>query len=74
LDTNSGDDLNMGFFRNAVFRNPPSLGMNVAQQLGVASLPIDQTPQLTTNGYNNIGADHNTDQVNITKRLRLSVL
>jgi len=59
-------DLNMGFFRNAVFRNPPSLGMNVAQQLGVASLPIDQTPQLTTNGYNNIGADTNTDQVNIT--------
>lgn len=68
-------DLNMGFFRNAVFRNPPSLGMNVAQQLGIASLPLDQTPQLTMNQtqqqstggyYNNIGADTNTDQVNIT--------
>jgi hypothetical protein len=59
-------DLNMGFFRNAVYRNPPSLGLNVAQQLGIASLPLDQTPQLTYNGYSNIGADTNTNQVNIT--------
>ena len=60
-------DFNMGFFRNAVFRNPPSLGLpNVAQQLGITNLPLDQTPQLTYNGYSNIGADTNTNQINIT--------
>lgn len=59
-------DINMGFFRNAVFRNPPSLGLNVAAQLGIASLPLDQTPQLTYNGNSNIGANTNTNQTNIT--------
>lgn len=59
-------DINMGFFRNNVRRNPPGTGMNASQQLGIASLPLDQTPQITINGYNNIGADTNTNQINIT--------
>jgi hypothetical protein len=59
-------DLNMGFFRNVVLRNPPGAGLNAAQQLGIASLPLDQTPQITDPGFSNIGADTNTNQVNIT--------
>ncbi|AEU36898.1 TonB-dependent receptor [Granulicella mallensis] len=59
-------DLNMGFFRNVVLRNPPGAGMNASQQLGIASLPLDQTPQITDPGFDNIGADTNTNQVNIT--------
>lgn len=59
-------DLNFGFFRNVVLRNPPGAGMNAAQQLGIASLPLDQTPQMTSPGFSNIGADTNTNQVNIT--------
>ena len=59
-------DFNMGFFRNAVFRNPPGVAPDVAQQLGIATLPLTQVPQLTYNGYSNVGADTNTDQVNIT--------
>lgn len=59
-------DLNMGFFRNAVFRNPPGSGLNAGSAFGIARLPLDQTPQMTINGYNNIGADTNTNQTNIT--------
>ncbi|MEI9980891.1 MAG: carboxypeptidase regulatory-like domain-containing protein [Edaphobacter sp.] len=59
-------DLNMGFFRNVVLRNPPGVGFGAAQQLGIASLPLDQTPEITDPGFNNIGADTNTNQVNIT--------
>jgi len=59
-------DLNFGFFRNVVLRNPPGAGMNAAQQLGIATLPLDQTPQITDPGFTNIGADTNTNQVNIT--------
>ncbi len=59
-------DLNMGFFRNVVLRNPPGVGFNAAQSLGIASLPLDQTPELTNPGISNIGADTNTNQVNIT--------
>lgn len=61
-------DLNMGFFRNVVLRNPPGAGLNAAQQLGIASLPLDQTPELTfgSGAISNIGADTNTNQVNIT--------
>jgi hypothetical protein len=67
-------DLNMGYFRNAVFRNPPGFGMNAGQQTGIASLPLDQMPQIivggssssATNGISNMGADTNTNQVNIT--------
>ena len=59
-------DLNMGFFRNVVLRNPPGAGLNAAQQLGIASLPLDQTPEITDPGISNIGADTNTNQVNIT--------
>ncbi|MBB5062440.1 TonB-dependent receptor [Granulicella mallensis] len=71
-------DLNMGFFRNVVLRNPPGAGQNASQQLGIASLPLDQTPELifgattgatstsSTNAISDIGADTNTNQVNIT--------
>ncbi len=59
-------DLNMGFFRNAVYRNPPGAGMNAGQTLGIASLPLDQTPQITSPAFSSIGADTNTDQINIT--------
>jgi hypothetical protein len=59
-------DLNMGFFRNAVYRNPPGVADNLAQTIGIARLPLDQVPQLTYNGYSSIGADTNTNQVNIT--------
>jgi hypothetical protein len=72
-------DLNMGFFRNVVLRNPPGVGQNAATALGIASLPLDQTPQISASantqslnnasnnfGFSNIGADTNTNQVNIT--------
>ncbi len=59
-------DLNMGFFRNVVLRNPPGSGLNAAQTLGITSLPLDQMPQLTSPGFSNIGSDTNTNQVNIT--------
>ncbi len=70
-------DLNMGFFRNVVLRNSPGVGMNAATTLGIASLPLDQTPQISASataqnntsnnfGFSNIGADTNTNQVNIT--------
>ena len=70
-------DLNMGFFRNVVLRNPPGVGQNAATTLGIASLPLDQTPQISASssaqssssnnfGFSNIGADTNTNQVNIT--------
>ena len=70
-------DLNMGFFRNVVLRNPPGTGTNVAQTIGIASLPLNQMPQISASataqdstsnnfGFSNIGADTNTNQVNIT--------
>src|SRR5205807_781898 len=59
-------DVNFGFTRNVVLRNPPGASMNAAQQLGTATLPLDQTPQITSPGFTNIGADTNTNQVNIT--------
>jgi hypothetical protein len=70
-------DLNMGFFRNVVLRNPPGVGQNASATLGIASLPLDQTPQISASttaqdstsnnfGFSNIGADTNTNQVNIT--------
>ena len=70
-------DLNMGFFRNVVLRNPPGTGGNVASTLGIGILPLNQTPQISASataqdsasnnfGFSNIGADTNTDQVNIT--------
>jgi hypothetical protein len=59
-------DLNMGFFRNVVLRNPPGAGLGASAQLGIGSLPLDQTPELTNPGISNIGADTNTNQVNIT--------
>ncbi len=59
-------DLNMGFFRNAVYRNPPGTGTGIASTLGIASLPLSQTPELTSPGFSNIGSDTNTNQVNIT--------
>lgn len=70
-------DLNMGFFRNVVLRNPPGTEGNVAQTIGIASLPLNQFPQISASataqdsasnnfGFSNIGADTNTNQVNIT--------
>jgi hypothetical protein len=59
-------DFNMGFFRNNVRRNPPGAGLGASAALGIASLPLDQTPQITYTGYNNVGADTNTNQINIT--------
>jgi Carboxypeptidase regulatory-like domain/TonB dependent receptor/TonB-dependent Receptor Plug Domain len=70
-------DLNLGFFRNVVLRNPPGRVGNVAQTLGIASLPLNQMPQISAStsaqdsasnsfGMSNIGPDTNTNQVNIT--------
>lgn len=59
-------DLNMGFFRNVGLRNPPGIGLHAAQQLGIASLPIDETPQITDPDFSNVGAAVNDDQINIT--------
>jgi Carboxypeptidase regulatory-like domain/TonB-dependent Receptor Plug Domain len=59
-------DLNMGFFRNVVIRVPPGLSANASQQLGIASLPLAQTPEITDPGISNIGPATNTDQINIT--------
>jgi Carboxypeptidase regulatory-like domain/TonB dependent receptor len=59
-------DLNMGFFRYAVLRNPPGRVGNVSQATGIASLPINQMPQITDPGFSNIGSDATTNQVNTT--------
>jgi hypothetical protein len=59
-------DLNMGFFRNVVIRVPPGLSSTAAQQLGIASLPLSQTPEITDPGISSIGPATNTDQINIT--------
>ncbi len=59
-------DLNLGFFRNVILRNPPGTGLGAASLLGIASLPLDQTPEITDPGFSNIGADTNTTQRNIT--------
>ena len=59
-------DLNMGFFRNSVVRVPPGLSSSATQQLGIAVLPIAQTPEITNPGFSNVGPATNTDQVNIT--------
>ena len=59
-------DLNMGFFRNVVIRVPPGLSSTAAQQLGIASLPLDQAPEITDPYTSSIGPATNTDQVNIT--------
>jgi hypothetical protein len=59
-------DLNMGFFRNGVFRNPPGVAPNVSQTVGISSLPLNQMPELTNPGISNIGADTNTNQINVT--------
>jgi hypothetical protein len=68
-------DLNFGFFRNVVIRVPPGTGMNASSLTGIATLPLDQMPEITGNpglpnpsgaltGY--VGADTNTSQINIT--------
>ncbi|SEG67155.1 TonB-dependent Receptor Plug Domain [Bryocella elongata] len=59
-------DLNMGFFRYATFRNPPGTHLSAASATGIASLPLDQMPELTSPGFSNLGADTNTNQINIT--------
>ena len=59
-------DLNMGFFRYSVLRNPPGRVGNVSQTTGIASLPINQMPQIIDQGFSNIGSDATTNQVNTT--------
>jgi hypothetical protein len=62
-------DLNLGFFRNVVVRNPPGTDMDAAKTLGIASLPLDQMPTLNISGLSNIGSDQNTNQMNITNTI-----
>jgi hypothetical protein len=59
-------DLNMGFFRNVVIRVPPGQVGNVSQTTGIASLPLNQFPEITYTGWSQLGSSTNTDQVNIT--------
>lgn len=59
-------DLNLGFFRNNVIRVPPGLSSTAASQLGIASLPLAQAPEITDPGMSQVGPSTNTDQVNIT--------
>jgi hypothetical protein len=59
-------DLNMGFFRNVVLRNPPGQVGNVSQTTSIASLPQNQMPEITDPGFSQIGASENDDQINIT--------
>jgi len=59
-------DLNMGFFRNVVVRVPPGQVGNVSQTTGIASLPLNQFPEITDPGMSQLGSSTNTDQVNIT--------
>ena len=59
-------DLDKGNTRTVVLRNPPGVVPNVSQFVGIASLPLNQMPELTSPGFSNIGADTNTVQSNIT--------
>ncbi len=59
-------DLNFGLFRNVVIRVPPGLDPTAAQQLGIASLPLAQAPEITDPGFSQIGPSTNTNQINIT--------
>jgi hypothetical protein len=79
-------DFNIGFFRYGTFRNPPGAGLGAASQLGIGSLPLNETPEIATVGsvpatssssvpsggaISNIGGDSNTNQVNITNTFPL---
>jgi len=59
-------DLNMGFFRNVVIRVPPGQVGNVSQTTGIASLPLNQFPEITYTGWSQLGSSTNTNQINIT--------
>jgi len=59
-------DLNMGFFRNVVVRVPPGQVGNVSQTTGIASLPLNEFPEITDPGMSQLGSSTNTNQVNIT--------
>ena len=59
-------DLNMGFFRNVVIRVPPGQIGNVSQTTGIASLPLNEFPEITNPGISQLGSSTNTNQVNIT--------
>jgi hypothetical protein len=80
-------DFNLGFFRNATFRNPPGAGQNAASQLNIANLPLNETPEIATvasipssggssavpsgGAISNSGGDSNTRQTNITNTFPL---
>ena len=59
-------DLNMGFFRNVVIRVPPGQVGNVSQTTGIASLPLNEFPEITDPYTSQLGSSTNTNQVNIT--------
>jgi hypothetical protein len=74
-------DVNIGYFRYAVLRNPPGTGQNAGAQLNITGLPLNETPEIATvssvpsgsssavpsgGAISNIGGDSNTKQTNIT--------
>jgi len=66
-------DLNYGFFRYNTFRNPPGTGMGASAALGIASLPIDATPNIvlaknpiSATGSQGMGGYQNSIQKNVT--------
>jgi hypothetical protein len=66
-------DLNYGYFRYNTFRNPPGTGMGAAAALGIATLPIDATPNMnlaknpiSATGSNGMGGYQNSIQKNVT--------
>ncbi len=59
-------DFDMGFFRYSVLRNPPGRVGAVTQTTGIASLPMNQMPQIIDPGFSNVGSDATTNQANTT--------
>ena len=73
-------DLNLGFFRNVVLRNPPGRAQCIGHARNrVPALKPDPADfrqhyrsrqQSNSFGFSNIGPDTNTNQVNITNTYR----
>ena len=77
MDPDSRHGFEHGLLPQRCAAQPSGNRRNVSQTLGIASLPLNQMPQISASttaqdsasnnfGFSNIGADTNTNQVNIT--------
>lgn len=65
-------ELNLGFMRDDPRMLPPSLGVNVADTLGIARSVGGATPRFSISGYRETGINTNTYRVQINNNYQLS--